>query len=174
MGGLSKEEAQIRLQRVGYNELEPKKGGGAWQFLLTVFSEPLFFLLVGVAALYIVLGDYQEGLVLSMAMVLIIAITFFQKQRSSHALEALKNLSAPRALVLRDGRAERIPGREVVLGDWLLLSAGDRVAADATLLESSGLYADESLVSGESVSVHKTVAGTSQLLAGSRDNLSSL
>jgi Ca2+-transporting ATPase len=167
MGGLSKEEARVRLEQVGYNELEKKKKGGWWRFLLSVFSEPLFFLLVGAATLYVVLGDYQEGLVLSMAMVLIIAITFFQKQRSSRALEALKNLSAPRALVLRDGRAERIPGREVVPGDWLLLSAGDRVAADATLLESSGLYADESLVSGESVSVHKTVAGTSQLLAGS-------
>jgi Ca2+-transporting ATPase len=71
MGGLSKEEARVRLEQVGYNELEKKKKGGWWRFLLSVFSEPLFFLLVGAATLYVVLGDYQEGLVLSMAMVLI-------------------------------------------------------------------------------------------------------
>jgi Ca2+-transporting ATPase len=167
MGGLTKEEALRRLGRVGYNELEKKKRGAWWRFLISVFSEPLFFLLVGATGLYIVLGNYQEGLVLSMAMILIVAITFFQKQRSSRALEALKSLSAPRALVLRGGRAERIPGREVVPGDWLLLTPGDRVAADAKLIESDGLYADESLLSGESVAVHKTVSGQNLVLAGS-------
>lgn len=167
MGGLSKEEAQRVLQQVGYNELAEKKERGVFAFLATVFSEPMFFLLLGAAGLYVLLGNYKEGLVLSLAMVLIIAITFFQKQKSSRALAALKKLSSPRALVLRDNRPERIAGKEVVPGDWLILSAGDRVAADATLLESSGLHADESLLSGESAAVHKDLLGDKRLFAGS-------
>lgn len=167
MGGLSKEEAQRVLQQVGYNELAEKKERGVFAFLATVFSEPMFFLLLGAAGLYVLLGNYKEGLVLSLAMVLIIAITFFQKQKSSRALAALKKLSSPRALVLRDNRPERVAGKEVVPGDWLILSAGDRVAADATLLESSGLHADESLLSGESAAVHKDLLGDKRLFAGS-------
>ncbi|NDF97849.1 MAG: hypothetical protein EB101_02735 [Chitinophagia bacterium] len=167
MGGLSKEEAQHILQEVGYNELEEKKARGLSSLLAAVFSEPMFFLLLGAAGLYVLLGNYKEGLVLSLAMVLIITITFFQKQKSSRALAALKKLSSPRALVLRDNRPERIPGKEVVPGDWLVLSAGDRVAADATLLESSGLHADESLLTGESAAVHKDVSGDNVLFAGS-------
>ena len=167
MGGLSKEEAQRVLQQVGYNELAEKRERGVFAFLATVFSEPMFFLLLSAAGLYVLLGNYKEGLVLSLAMVLIIAITFFQKQKSSRALAALKKLSSPRALVLRDNRPERIAGKEVVPGDWLILSAGDRVAADATLLESSGLHADESLLSGESAAVHKDLLGDKRLFAGS-------
>jgi P-type Ca2+ transporter type 2C len=167
MGGLSKQGAQKILKEVGYNELEEKKERGVLAFFSSVFSEPMFFLLLGAAALYVLLGNYKEGLVLSMAMVLIIAITFFQKQKSSRALAELKKLSSPRALVLRDDRPERIAGKEVVPGDWLLLSPGDRVAADATLLESSGLYVDESLLSGESVAVHKELSGNKDLFSGS-------
>ena len=167
MGGLSNEEARRILASVGYNELVEKKERGVLSFIKSVFGEPMFFLLLGAAALYVLLGNYKEGLVLSMAMVLIVAITFFQKQKSSRALAALKKLSSPRALVLRDNRPERIAGREVVPGDWLILSAGDRVAADATLLESAGLYADESLLSGESAAVHKELSGDKDLFSGS-------
>jgi Ca2+-transporting ATPase len=167
MGGLTKSAAQKILREVGYNELEEKKDRGIGAFLITVFSEPMFFLLLGAAGLYVLLGNYKEGLVLSLAMVLIVAITFFQKQKSSRALAELKKLSSPRALVLRDNRPERIAGKEVVPGDWLILSAGDRVAADATLLESSGLLVDESLISGESAAVHKESAGNKDLFAGS-------
>lgn len=167
MGGLSNEEARRILDSVGYNELEEEKKRGILGFVRLVFGEPMFFLLMGAAALYILLGNYKEGLVLSLAMILIIAITFFQKQRSSKALAELKKLSSPRALVLRDNLARRIAGKEVVPGDWLLLAAGDRVAADATLLESSGLYVDESLLSGESLAVHKLLEGDKFLFSGS-------
>ena len=135
MGGLSNEEARRILASVGYNELEEKKENGVLRFIKLVAGEPMFFLLLGAASLYVLLGNYKEGLVLSLAMVLIIAITFFQKQRSSRALAELKKLSSPRALVLRDNQPVRIAGKEVVPGDWLIVSAGDRVAADATLRE---------------------------------------
>lgn len=167
MGGLSNEEARRILASVGYNELEEKKENGVLRFIKLVAGEPMFFLLLGAASLYVLLGNYKEGLVLSLAMVLIIAITFFQKQRSSRALAELKKLSSPRALVLRDNQPVRIAGKEVVPGDWLIVSAGDRVAADATLLESQGLYADESLLSGESASVHKELDGDKDLFSGS-------
>lgn len=167
MAGLTSAEAQRRLAEVGYNELGEIRQRRLSAFLRTVFSEPMFFLLLGAAALYVVLGNYKEGLVLSLAMVLIIAITFFQKQKSSRALAELKKLSSPRALVLRDDRPMRIAGKEVVPGDWLILSPGDRVAADATLLESAGLYADESLLSGESAAVHKELVQHKDLFSGS-------
>jgi Ca2+-transporting ATPase len=167
MGGLTSEEARRILDSVGYNELKESKETGVLVFLKLVFGEPMFFLLLGAATLYVLLGDYKEGMVLSLAMVLIIAITFFQKQKSSRALAELKKLSSPRALVLRDNRPQRIAGKEVVPGDWLILSAGDRVAADATLLESEGLYADESLLSGESAAVHKELSGNKDLFSGS-------
>jgi Ca2+-transporting ATPase len=167
MGGLSNEEARRILASAGYNELEEKRESGVLRFIKLVAGEPMFFLLLGAASLYVLLGNYKEGLVLSLAMVLIIAITFFQKQRSSQALAALKKLSSPRALVLRDNQPVRIAGKEVVPGDWLVVAAGDRVAADATLLESQGLYADESLLSGESAPVHKELGRDKDLFSGS-------
>ena len=86
---------------------------------------------------------------------MVITISLFQNRRTERALQALRDLSSPRALVIRDGARRRIPGREVVPGDLLVLSEGDRVPADATLLEESNLAADESLLTGESVPVRK-------------------
>jgi len=120
-----------------------------------VVREPMFLLLLGAGAFYFALGDLQEALMLMSFVVLVMAITFFQERRTERALQALRDLSSPRALVIREGRKRRIAGVEVVPGDILMLSEGDRVAADAVLLACSNLMIDESLLTGESVPVRK-------------------
>lgn len=126
----------------------------------------MFLLLISCGVLYVVLGDYREGIILSSSIFLIIAITFYQYRKTERALEALRNLSSPRALVIREGGEYRIAGREVVVGDVLVLLEGDRVAADAVLLEAHDLLVDESLLSGESVPVPKSAGNGNESTAG--------
>ena len=115
----------------------------------------MFLLLVAASAIYLVLGDVHEALVLVASLVVVISISVAQERKAERALEALRDLSSPRALVVRDGRRLRIAGREVVRGDLLLLAEGDRVPADARLLEAVELTLDESLLTGESLAVEK-------------------
>ncbi|MFZ9982041.1 MAG: cation-translocating P-type ATPase [Cyclobacteriaceae bacterium] len=156
--GLTKEEAAIRLTAEGYNELPSARPKNILTLGLQVIREPMFLLLIACGMLYLVLGDYHEGIVLMSSILIIIFITFYQYQKTERALEALKNLSSPRALVIRDEQLLRIPGREVVRGDLMILQEGDRVAADAVLTESENLLVDESMLTGESVSVTKQVS----------------
>lgn len=125
--------------------------------MLEVVKEPMFILLLCCGVLYIVLGDYSEGVILLCWVIAIIFITFYQQRKTEKSLEALRQLSSPRALVIRDGQQSRISGREVVPGDIILLNEGDRVPADAILLESNYLTLDESLLTGESMPVVKTL-----------------
>jgi Ca2+-transporting ATPase len=120
-----------------------------------VLAEPMFLLLIACGAIYLFLGDRHEALVLLGFVVLVTGITLYQEHKTERALEALRDLTSPRAHVVRDGGRRRIPGREVVRGDILLLGEGDRVAADAALLAAAGLTTDESLLTGESVPVRK-------------------
>ena len=115
----------------------------------------MFLLLVACGTLYMVLGDIQEGIMLLSFVFVIMGIEFYQEKKTEKALDALRDLASPRALVIRDGVEKRIPGREVVTGDILILQEGDRVPADATVLSSVNLLADESLLTGESVPVRK-------------------
>ena len=109
----------------------------------------MFLLLVAGGILYFILGDVTEGLMLMSFVILIIGITVYQERKTERALEALRNLSSPRALVIRDGIQQRIAGREVVTGDLVILSEGDRVPADGNLLISNNISVDESLLTGE-------------------------
>ena len=120
----------------------------------------MFALLLGGGGVYLLLGDFKEALILLVFAMLSVVITVVQETRTEHVLEALRNLASPRALVIRDGERRRIAGREVVRGDVLVLSEGDRIAADARLIEASDLEADESLLSGESVPVRKIAAAS--------------
>jgi Ca2+-transporting ATPase len=119
----------------------------------------MILLLVAAGTLYLFLGDLAEALLLIGSIFLIVGINLYQERRTERALEALRDLSSPRARVIRDGEQVRVPGREVVRGDVLVLAEGDRVPADAVLLASVNLSADESLLTGESVPVRKA-AGT--------------
>jgi Ca2+-transporting ATPase len=165
--GLSDDEAADRLRRDGYNELPSSKPRSLFAIALEVVREPMFLLLVASGSLYLVLGDLTEGLLLLAFVFVVMGITLYQQRKTERALEALRDLSSPRALVIRNSGRKRIPGREVVRGDLVMLAEGDRVPADAVLLDSTGLTVDESLLTGESVPVRKRA--TSALAADLRE-----
>jgi Ca2+-transporting ATPase len=118
----------------------------------------MFALLIGSAALYAVIGDLGEAAILAAFASVSVSIALIQRGRSERVLEALRDLSSPRALVIRDGERRRIPGRDVVRGDLIVVTEGDRVPADATLVDGHDIRADESLLTGESVPVRKRAA----------------
>jgi Ca2+-transporting ATPase len=155
ISGLSTAEAQQRLAASGYNELNPPHPRRLWHIVADVLREPMFLLLISAGGIYLLLGDVGDALMLMFFVLIVITLTVFQQRKSERVLEALRDLSSPRALVIRDGKQQRIAGREVVQGDLMLLKEGDRVAADAVLLSCNNLFADESLLTGESVPVLK-------------------
>ncbi|MCJ7802413.1 MAG: cation-translocating P-type ATPase [Candidatus Marinimicrobia bacterium] len=153
--GLSDEQARQKLEKEGFNELPSSKPKGILHIIFSVVKEPMFLLLVACGTLYLLLGDVQEGLMLLGFVFVIMGIEFYQEKKTEKALDALKDLASPRALVIRDGIEKRIPGKEVVTDDIVVLQEGDRVPADAFVLSCINLMADESLLTGESVPVRK-------------------
>lgn len=154
--GLTEHEAAERLSKEGYNEMPSARPRSVFAIVLSVVREPIFVLLVGAGSVYLVLGDLEEALMLLGFVLVVIGITVYQERKTENALQALRSLASPRARVIRSFREMRIPGREVVYGDVVLLAEGDRVPADAVILDSTNLYCDESLLTGESVPVRKT------------------
>jgi P-type Ca2+ transporter type 2C len=152
---LSSGEAKARLESKGYNELPSSKRRKLLEIAFEVFKEPMFVLLIACGIIYIFLGDLREASLLIGSIFVIMTITFYQERKTERALEALKDLSSPRAKVLRDGKVTVVPGREVVEGDIIIVSEGDRVPADAVLLDVTNLMANESLLTGEPVPVRK-------------------
>ena len=165
LAGLGEAEAAARLAREGPNELDRERARGLLATAASVLKEPMLLLLVGAAALYLLLGDRLEAIALGVAVVVVVAITLVQERRTERAVAALRDLSAPRALVVRGGARRRVAGREVVRGDLLVLSEGDRVPADGRLVEAVHLEVDESLLTGESVPVRKRAADASAAAA---------
>ena len=153
--GLTEADAQARLKSEGYNELPRPDRRTPLRIVREVLREPMLALLLGGGAVYLVLGDLQDALILLAFATFSVVITVVQESRTERVLEALRDLTSPRALVVRDGQRKRIAGREVVRGDWVVLAEGDRVPADAVLVESQDLQTDESLLTGESVPVRK-------------------
>jgi len=154
--GLTEEKANEKIESEGYNELPSSKPKNILALAWGVVKEPMFLLLVACGILYLILGDIQEGLMLMGFVFVVMGIEFYQEKKTEKALDALKDLASPRALVIRDGIEKRIAGREVVTDDLVILQEGDRVPADAIVLYSVNLMADESLLTGESVAVRKT------------------
>ncbi len=155
--GLSGALVRRRQEEEGYNELPIETQRRLWRIAFEALQEPMVYLLLGCGAVYFFLGDQQEALMLLGFLALIFGITVIQEQKAERALEALRDLSSPRALVFRDGVKTRIAGREVVREDLILLNEGDRVPADARLLVADRIAADESFLTGESVPVEKSV-----------------
>ncbi len=173
--GLTESEALLRLGRDGPNELPSQDRRGLLGIAWDVVREPMFLMLVGAGTLYLMMGEPTDALVLLGFVFVVMTITIIQERRTEHALEALKDLSSPRALVIRESQYRRIPGREVVTGDILVVVEGDRVPADAILRAGINLSVDESLLTGESVPVRKTAAGEDRPLdAPGGDDLPSL
>ncbi len=156
--GLSALTAAQRLKQEGYNELPSTQHRRLWTMILDIMQEPIFLLLVACGIIYWVLGDAQEAVILLGFVFFIVGINLYQEQKTERSLEALRDLSSPRALVIRDGVHQRIAGREVVRGDVLVFSEGDRVPADARLLWSTHVTVDESLLTGESLPVRKRMS----------------
>jgi Ca2+-transporting ATPase len=153
--GLSTAGAQQRLLQDGPNVLPASRPRSTLAIAVEVVREPMFLLLVAGAGIYVVLGDVHEALVLAASVVVVMGITVFQERKTERALDALRDLSSPRAHVVRDGVEQRIAGAQTVCGDLLILSEGDRVPADAVLLAAHDLFVNESLLTGESLPVEK-------------------
>ena len=153
--GLGEADAQARLRAEGFNELPQPDRRTPFRIAIEVLREPMLALLLGGGIVYLLLGDLKEAIILIAFATMSIAITVVQETRTERVLEALRDLTSPRALVIRDGERTRIAGRDVVRGDLIVLSEGDRVPADAVLLKCQDLQADESMLTGESVPVRK-------------------
>ena len=134
--GLTSKEVADKQLKEGYNELPSSKPKNVFQIALSVVKEPMFLLLVACGTLYLVLGDIQEGLMLLGFVFVVMGIEFYQEKKTEKALDALKDLASPRALVIRDVNTFRIAGKEVVTDDIVILQEGDRVPADAIVLNS--------------------------------------
>ena len=154
--GLTAMQAAERLAAEGANELAGATPRDVKAIALEVVRDPTFVLLLMAGSIYLVLGDFHEAILLLSFVVMIVGITVYQEHKTERALHALRELTSPRALVVRDGARIRIAGREVVRGDLLVVSEGDRVPADAVLLAANDMLADESLLTGESVAVRKS------------------
>ena len=153
--GLTAAKAAKRLQEDGPNALFGGQRRTLAAIALETLREPMFMLLLAAGGLYLLLGDRQEGLILFGLVLVVLAMTLYQEGKTERAMDALRDLTSPRALVLRDGKATRIAGSDVVVGDILVLAEGDRIAADAVLLEGNDVQIDESLLTGEAVPVGK-------------------
>ncbi|MFA6216453.1 MAG: HAD-IC family P-type ATPase [Candidatus Omnitrophota bacterium] len=153
--GLSELDVVARLKRDGYNELPSSKKRGFLKIIVEVFKEPMFLLLVACGAIYLILGDMGEAMLLLGFVFVVMGITIYQEGKTEKAIEALRDLSSPRALVIREGVHKRISGKEVVNDDIVIVQEGDRIPADAVLLWGINLSVDESLLTGESVPVRK-------------------
>lgn len=153
--GLSPQEAAGRLAADGANELPSAERRTPLRIVAEVLREPMLALLLAAGTVYLLLGDLREAIILLIFATVSLVITVVQESRTERVLAALRDLSSPHALVIRDGERIRIPGREVVRGDLVVITEGDRVAADAVIRDCQDLQIDESLLTGESVPVRK-------------------
>jgi Ca2+-transporting ATPase len=154
--GLTEAEAAERLRQFGPNALPEPPPVSPGRTLLRTMREPMFALLAAAALLYLALGDLGEGLFMVAGATVSIGLVVIQEQRSERALAALRKLAEPMAHAIRDGSPRRIAASAVVPGDVILIGEGDRVPADAAMLEGDPILADESILTGESVPVSKT------------------
>jgi Ca2+-transporting ATPase len=156
--GLTAETARRRLIEVGPNEIVREQGKGPWRMLAAQFQSPLVWLLLGASVVSGFLRDLVDTIAIAAILVINALVGFFQEHRAERAISALRSMTAPRARVLRDGRATVVAALEVVPGDLLLLEAGDVVAADARLCEAHALSSNEASLTGESLAVEKDPA----------------
>jgi len=173
--GLGEDEARLKFEQQGPNEIPAQRKRGLLAIVLEVAREPMFIMLVVAGSVYLTLGETSDALMLLGFVFVVMATTIIQERRTEGALDALRDLSSPRALVIRAGLHRRIPGRDVVPGDILVLAEGDRVPADAILRRGINLSVDESLLTGESAPVRKAASlSASDLERPGGDDLPSL
>ncbi len=162
--GITESDAKSRLAADGPNELAQANRRTVLAIALEVLREPMLALLIGGGVVYLALGDVKEAIILLIFACFSVLVTVVQEARTERVLDALRDLTSPQALVIRDGERKKIPGRELVRGDVIVLAEGDRVPADARLLSAQDVQADESLLTGESVAVRKSGAGEAPVI----------
>jgi len=155
--GLTDQEVEKRLIEYGYNELPSQKRQSVFSIFFNVLKEPMLLMLLGSGGIYLFLGEIKDALMLLTFVFVVVGITFYQERKTERALDALKNLSSPRALVIRNNEQKHIFGKELVNDDIIILREGDRVPADAVILSATNLLVDESLLTGESLAVRKAI-----------------
>ena len=153
--GLNEEEVLQRSLKFGFNELPSSKPRNFFAIGIEILKEPMFILLVSCCFLYLILGDLQESLTLSVFVVMIICITLFQSWKTEKTLAALRDLTSPKSLVIRNGQELYIASRDLVPDDIVILNEGNKVSADLIILNTSSLMVDESSLTGESVPIKK-------------------
>ncbi|MGM9929307.1 MAG: cation-translocating P-type ATPase [Bacillus sp. (in: firmicutes)] len=170
--GLSSAEVQKRLSLYGYNELASKGKDPTWKLFLENFKDPMVIVLLIAAIVQIVLGELMESFIIFIVLIVNAIISVVQTRKAESSLDALRQMSAPEAKVIRDGTKQTIPARELVKGDIILLEAGDFVPADGRLLESGSLKVEEGMLTGESEAVEKYVHTiTEEVPLGDRRNM---
>ncbi|MCX7825802.1 MAG: HAD-IC family P-type ATPase, partial [Verrucomicrobiae bacterium] len=153
--GLSSQEAAKRFVEHGPNELREKAGTPAWVMFLHQFKSPLIYVLLAAALVALFLGELKDAGVIFGVLVINAVIGFIQEGRAERSMVALKKLASPKSRVRRDGKVVSVPSRDLVPGDVLILSAGDRIAADARLTDVAALICSEGALTGESTGVNK-------------------
>jgi len=153
--GLSSAEVLSSREKHGSNQSELKEKSRFFTVLIDVVFEPMFIILLLSSFLYFILGKYQEGVIMLVAIIIVSGISIFQESKSRSAVEALKNLTGPRAKVIRNSELVQIQISEVVLGDIIIVEDGDTVPADAVLLKANDFSVNESMLTGESLPLYK-------------------
>jgi len=155
--GLDYEEAEKRIEKYGYNELKQEERISPYTILINQFKNILIIILIFAIALSALVGELVDAGIILVIVIFCAVLGFIQEYRAERAMEALKKMLSPTITVVRGGKEEEIPSRELVPGDILLLEAGDKIPADARLIESHSLRCDEAPLTGESAPVGKNL-----------------
>ncbi|MEO4054443.1 cation-translocating P-type ATPase [Solibacillus sp. CAU 1738] len=170
--GLSNEEVQLRLERDGYNEIEDQAKVSTWKLFLETFKDPMVIVLLVAAGVQILLGEVVESVIIFIVILVNSVISVVQTRKAESSLEALRDMSAPSAKVIRNGTKQTVAAKELVKGDIVFLEAGDYVPADGRVLESGSLKVNEGMLTGESEAVEKSVEAISgEVALGDRRNM---
>lgn len=153
--GLSEKEVEQSREKYGYNSLEFRKENGFFKTLKSVATEPMVVLLLIASSVYFISGEIGDGIFMVSAIVLIAIISIYQDSRSRNALEKLKEYAQPRCKVIRDGELHEVKSEELVVGDSLMIEEGTSVMADGVIVHSNDFSVNESILTGESLSVSK-------------------
>ncbi|HSK67072.1 MAG TPA: HAD-IC family P-type ATPase, partial [Anaerolineales bacterium] len=153
--GISQKEAAERAEKYGPNEIKSAQRISAWSILLDQFKNVLILILLGATILSLFLGHGIESIVIAVIVLFAVLLGFIQEYRAERAIEALRQMAAPTASVIRDGKEIQVPARQVVPGDVVILHTGDRIPADGRIIESVNLQVEEAALTGESMPIEK-------------------
>jgi Ca2+-transporting ATPase len=160
--GLTQQEAQGRLAKYGPNELKKEKGKSPIKLFLSQFTDVLMIILLIATGLSLAVGETVDAIIILIIVFASAGLGFTQEYRSEKAVEALKKMTSPNALVIRDGKETKIPASQLVPGDIMLLYTGDKIPADARLIEAHNLKVEEAALTGESTAVDKSTSTISE------------